>query len=293
MLSSITVIATAAAAIFLFGATSANLLQRSKASFARLHNEGWLAPACSIIALLMLLNGGLWVSSKLAWLVMGGTAITLALIGQLLSRPAALRIQWPFVLAGVLVCAASAFVWMRLFGSPYLWLLQGDGNDTLYFYGGSHWAAKHPLYVAQEVIESAWGLGNCRQGALVFGEGCDIYRNGVYSLMSAVPGLLLDVSPNEVRAAVSLCALCIYCGTVPQVYSFGELSLKGFRLSRWLVAAGLALAVATCTGMVGAMANGNIGTVAGSAAIAMLVLWAMTPCSGLTFKGSTPFPRTV
>jgi hypothetical protein len=248
-----------------------------------LESEGWLWPAATLLGILLLLNTGLWIPSTSAWMLLAALAASLALHAILVAP----RLAWSRlapIIAGITLTVILTYVWLRVFGSPHLWLLQGDGNDTLYFFGGARWAAEHSLYTAQRVVEDSWGLGNCRQGAIIVGTGCPVYRNGVYTLMSILPSLQAEASANEVRSGISLIALCLFCGAFPYVSTVGNVRFGRWPVPSVLVAAAISIMVAISTGMVGAMANGNIGSMAGGAVIAMLVLWGMTDCSIPPFK---------
>lgn len=248
---------------------------------------GWRLALGLSAALLLLLNANLWLSGKAAWGALALVAIALQGLLFLRDRPRFLQ-QLPLLVIAGLSSTALALVWLKLFAAHGTWFLQGDGNDMVYFFAGGAWAVEHPLMVPQALVASTFGLGDCRAGVMLVGEGCAVSRSGSYTLMSLLPGVIEGLSPNAARAALGLSGIPLLAGLLPLLWWRGS-GTEPTRLARvWRYGVILAsvMLMGLCTGIVGSVANGNIGTAFAGAPLVMLALLAFVPCASPALKAT-------
>lgn len=252
---------------------------------ALIENRPWQQVMGIAIAMLLLLNGNLWVTGGMAWAGLAVSAVVLQITLLVRDRGRFLR-ELPLLAAVGVTCMVLATVWLKLFAANGTWFLQGDGNDMVYFFAGGAWAAGHPLMVPQELVASTFGLGDCRAGVMLVGQGCAVTRTGSYTLMSLLPQALEGLSPNAARAALGLSGVPLVAGLLPLLWQrlrWQRATLAGDAWT-WCVVVAAALLVGLCTGIVGSVANGNVGTALGNAPLAMLALLAFSKPASAPLK---------
>ncbi|MDR0183634.1 hypothetical protein [Lysobacter arvi] len=220
------------------------------------------------------MNLNLWLPAITAWTMVLTACCAAAVLGRMVTGVVLTKDAAGFVAAGAVASMVLAWLWLRMFGTNYLWLLQGDGNDLLYFFGGAAWASEYPQFVAQDGVSDAFNLGTCRMGAIIVGRDCPVYRGGTYTLMSLVGSLLPQATANQLRGGMGIVGPILVAAFTPLVWRADALRVSRWSIPRWLACTCLALLVGVSTGMVGAVANGNMGTAFGAAALAVLIAWA-------------------
>ena len=237
----------------------------------------------SVLVLALLLNANGWVAGRYLFpvlLAVGSMGAFLAVL-RWRNDPLAHAVLWS-MLVGWLCISVLVAAWHLAFVARHLWMLEGTNHDLVFFYGGAHWAFQHPLDVNQDAVARAWGLGRCGQGMQFIGDGCVVQRGGAYTLLALASSLVPDPGPNQVRSMVGIGALFPLLGLLP--------GLAGrFGSGRWWPRGGaltvlLVMLCMSCTGLMLAVVNENIGTALAAALLAAVVMWGLAPMVSLPVK---------
>lgn len=237
----------------------------------------------SVCVVALLLNANAWLPGYVVFYTFMATGVAGLAWAVVRGRGDSLAhaVVWTFS-AGWFACALMVGLLDVLFATRHLWMLEGTNHDLVFFYGGAKWAMQHSLAVTQAVVESTWGLGQCREGMQFIGSGCVVQRNGAYSVLGLASTFIPNASPNQVRSMAGACVLFPLLGLLPNMA--GRFGKGSWWPSGGKLALLLSLVCASCTAILLSIINENIGTAIAASMIVMVVLWSMTAMVSLPVK---------
>jgi hypothetical protein len=233
-------------------------------------SDAGISLALGVIAtLLLVINLNLWIPGRWIYAVVTLTAL-FGLIRLLEARRrGGKEVLWWVLLISAIVLGASCVTSVRVDAAHY-WLVETSNHDTLFYFEGAHWAAKHPIYVGPEAVSEVLNLGGCRLGAVYIGNDCPVYRGGSFSLLGLALAFGGAGSANSMLIASALGVLLLAVGLLPLASE--NKADWGVKAIAWRLFFGfVVLVVYFSPTLLAAAINSNVATTFGAAGVAMVL----------------------